>query len=35
VLKLRKTPADVRIEAAGGKPFFLEKVPRRTYNETA
>jgi len=39
MLKLRKAPAGVRIEAGGrssrsrGLPFFLEKHIRRTYNE--
>jgi hypothetical protein len=39
MLKLRKAPAGVRIEAAErayrsrGLPFFLEKDMRRTYNE--
>jgi hypothetical protein len=39
MLKLRKAPAGVRIEAGGRSsrsrrlPFFLEKDMRRTYNE--
>jgi hypothetical protein len=38
MLKLRKAPAGVRIEADKGYhgqvlPFFLEKDKRRTYNE--
>jgi hypothetical protein len=39
MLKLRKAPAGVRIEAGARRrrlrrlPFFLEKVTRRTYNE--
>jgi hypothetical protein len=38
MLKLRKAPAGVRIEAgqridADRAPFFLEKHTRRTYNE--
>jgi hypothetical protein len=38
MLKLRKAPAGVRIEADAGPmdkclPFFLEKVLCRTYNE--
>jgi hypothetical protein len=40
MLKLRKAPAGVRIEAdemyhGQCLPFFLEKDTRRTYNETS